>query len=202
MPAPFSRFHFLRPRNARTMGPLPLRNMRMLVTRRAAVAVMLLLAAALGCGREPTRPALAFIVMSVGATPSTGSPTSPVTLSVSVRNAGPTQVWHSQSLCDVGIGVWVLGPDGKTVLLSDPKQIRPDCPGYENVPFPPGQNLPGGATFTGTLYVPDSQDYPTPTYAAPAGRYTVVAAFAYRTEPRPEAPWIRIERRATFDWQP
>jgi len=191
----------------------------MTVTRRAALAVALSLATVLGCGQEPTRPTglaaqraigergiptFAAVHMFLSASPSAGSPANRVTIQANVVNASSKQIWHSACICGYpDIAMTVLGPDGKSVALSDPRYpYFPDCP-CGMLPFPPGENLSSGFTFTGTLFVTDSPTYPSPTYAAPAGRYTVVAHFGYWTEgPRGSRSKAVGERRATFDWRP
>ena len=174
----------------------------MSVTRRIAMVAMLLLAAVLGCGREPTRPVVPFVMMTLSATPSAGSPASPVTFNLKVTNAGPTQVWYIEGCgCDA-MDVTVLGPDGNAVLLSDPwaSYPYPLCP-CGPVSFAPGTDLSGGGRFTGTLFAP-SPVSPSPSYAAPAGRYTVIAKFWYEPGKSLSLPQVELTRRTTFDWHP
>jgi len=184
----------------------------MLVSRRVALAAMLLLAAVLGCGHGPTQPPVAIVLMSLSATASAplrahlvagASTANRVTLSAKVINAGPTQVWHYGCCYTPMVGIDVLGPDGKVVLLTDPKIAASlDCP-CGPAPFPTGEDRSSSLTFNGTLYVPDSPDYPSPTYAAPAGRYTVIATYAYWVGAAyPQTDVRSVERRTTFDWRP
>ncbi len=172
------------------------------VLRRMVIAVILIVACALGCGQEPTGP-VTRIAMSLGAAPARGSPASPVKFNVSVTNAGDRQVWRCAGCtCGNGVAITVLGPDGNAVILVDPKGPRPLCVD-NNVPFPPGETLTGGTggtTFTGTLYDGFSPTYPTPTYAAPAGKYTVIATFTYRTGSGETVH--SIQKNTAFDWQP
>ena len=175
----------------------------MLVSHRNAMAAMLLLAAILGCGHGPTQPPAAIVVMSSSATPSSGSPASPVTLSARVMNAGPTQVWHYGCCYTPMVDITVLGPDGKVVLLIDP-QIATllDCP-CGPAPFPSGDDRSSSLVFNGTLYVPDSPTFPSSTYTATAGRYTMIARFGYWAGASyPQTDARIVERRTTFDWQP
>jgi len=191
----------------------------MTVTRLVALVGALSLATVLGCVEEPTRPTglaaphatrergiptFTVIHMFLSASTSTGSPANRVTIRANVVNASSKQVWGSGCCGSADIGMTVLGPDGKAVLLSDPRYpfFPPDCP-CGPVPLRPGENLSSGFTFTGTLFVPDSPTYPSPTYAAPAGRYTVVARFGYWTEgPRGSRSAAVGERSTTFDWRP
>ena len=185
----------------------PLRGaMHKLITRRVVVAAML--AVVVACGQEPTRPPVTSVLMSSSVTPAGGSPASPVTIDISVTNAGQTQVWYTAGCgCEEAIFVTVLGPDSSAVLLSDPNypysSISSMCP-CGPVAFPHGETLRGGVGFTGTLYDRHSTLYPCPTYAAPPGRYTVIAEFEYSAESgaRFMSPGTTIKRSMTFDWQP
>ena len=166
----------------------------------AVAAALILLALAVACSKSPTRPPVTEVRASVTVEPSTGSPSNPVTMVFRAENAGTTQLWHCSGCgCGNGTSVTVLGPDGIAVALSDPLAVRPLCPDGD-VPFQPGEVLGNGARFTGVLYVKDSTVPPSPTYAAPAGRYTVVATLTYAASHPGEA--IGITRRATFDWIP
>ena len=117
----------------------------MTVTRLVALAGALSLATVLGCVEEPTRPTglaaphatrergiptFTVIHMFLSASASTGSPANRVTIRANVVNASSKQVWGSGCCGSADIGMTVLGPDGKAVLLSDPRYpfFPPDCP--------------------------------------------------------------------------
>ena len=155
-----------------------------------------------GCGKEPARPAITDVRFTATATPEVGGPSAPITVRGHVTNAGYTRVWHCDG-CDCEDGfIKVLGPDGSEVALRDPKAVGPACPpGF--APIEPGETLEPSRSFTGILYQRDSPEVPTPTYPAPAGTYTVIAAFAYLSgEPGVSREWIQLEHRITFVWQP
>lgn len=164
------------------------------------MAVAVLVVALGGCDRHMTRPAVAKVQFLLSATPATGSPPSPVTLLAHVVNVGDTRVWHCEGCgCGNGISVEVRGPDGHRVALEEPKASRPMCPdGFS--PLERGGMLDGGNIFTGVLYEQDSPVYPTPTYQAPPGTYTVIALFGYRATG--SGPEFVLERRVSFAWQP
>lgn len=150
-----------------------------------------------GCGTEPTRPPITSIALALSATPEAGDPSTPVSLRVTAKNTGDTRVVHCTGCgCDA-ITITVLGPDGTEVALSDPKAIGPLCP-IGNEPMSPGETLQSGVDFTGVLYLRDSPEYPSPTYAAPPGTYTVIARFTYLP---PSGPSSSVERRTTFVWR-
>jgi hypothetical protein len=153
-----------------------------------------------GCASQMTRPNVTDIRLSLAVAPATGSPTQPVGLDVHVSNVGTTRVWHCDGCgCGNGISVSVLGPDGAEVELQDPNAPRPACPDG-HVPLDPRETLGRMFPFSGTLYVSGSRTYPSPTYSAKLGTYTVIAHFGYSTTAPGES--IPLERRATFDWQP
>ena len=167
-------------------------------TRSVAIAAVLL-ALASGCAKSPTRPAIDDIRLSVSTLPSMGEPGPPVSIEIRVVNSGKRDVWHCEGCgCGNGIGLEVLGPDGTRVVLTDPWAVLPACPDGL-APLEPGGVLGGAGPFTGILYVQDSSIYPSPTYAAPPGTYTVVAGFAYSLTRGGET--FPIHRRATFVWK-
>ena len=170
-----------------------------MVHRWTGIAVAV--AALSGCGREVTRPAVTDVHFSLSASPETGSPSSPVTLRTQVSNVGDTRVWHYVE-CGGGnaISVEVLGPDGRRVALDDPKAVGPACP-PGMAPLEPGVTFERGSVFTGVLYEQDSQVFPTPTYPAPPGTYSVIAWFGYRTMGPWDGPDVALERRTSFEWQ-
>jgi len=151
-----------------------------------------------GCGKGPTRPAVTDVRFAVTAAPDVGGPSAPITLRGRVTNAGNTRVWHcSECGCEEGFSIKVLGPDGSEVALRDPKAVGPLCPPGV-VPLEPGETLEAPASFTGVLYERDSPTVPSPTYPAPSGAYTVIAAFEYAS--RVPGEWVRLVRRTSFVW--
>jgi len=155
-----------------------------------------------GCVARIMRPNITAVTLSLATSPAAGSPSQPIAAEVRVRNVGDTRVWHCGGCgCDV-ISLRVLGSDGREVWLRDPKAVGPACPpGFE--PLDPGREVTGRLVFTGTLFMAGQDTWPTPTYPAPAGTYTVVAGFSYEiSAPGPPEEWIPLERRATFTWKP
>lgn len=156
-----------------------------------------------GCGKEPTRPAITDVRFALTATPDVGGPSAPITVRGHVTNAGTTRVWHCSGCgCGDGLNIKVLGPDGSEVELRDPKAVGPACPdGFE--PIEPGETFEPARRFTGILYERDSPTFPTPTYPAPPGTYTVIADLGYLSgEPGVSREWVTLVRRASFVWQP
>lgn len=169
--------------------------------RTPVVAVTLALSALLsGCTKNPTGPPATDVQLSVSVQPSAGSPSIPVSMSLRAVNAGATQIWHcSGCSCGNGTQFTVLGPNGTEVAMFDPNSPSLGC-GDGPIALAPGGVLENGRSFTGVLFVTDSHDYPSPTYAAPAGTYTVLARFFYSKDPTGE--WIIVKRAATFTWAP
>jgi len=152
-----------------------------------------------GCADRSTRPAFTQINLSLAASPARGSPSLPVAADVRVSNDGTKAVWHCGGCgCGNGITFTVLGPDSVEVWTRDPSEPPPGCPDW-NTTLEPGGDLDRGLVFTGTLYV-TGQAWPSPTYQAPAGTYTVIARFYYATSAQGE--WVALERRVTFAWVP
>ena len=162
------------------------------------------LMAPMGCSRSVTRPATVDVQLALSTVLQSTESGPAFELSAKVGNAGTTRVWHCEGCgCGNGITIDVLGPDGKQVLLLDPRRLMPLCPDGPAA-LEPGGGLASGLTFNGRLYVPDSPILPTPTYAAPPGTYTVVAEFSYNTQQQwmSAGSALGIERRATFTWPP
>ncbi len=151
-----------------------------------------------GCGKEPTRPAVTDVRFAVTAAPDVGGPSTPITLRSRVTNAGNTRVWHCGG-CGCEDGFRVLGPDGSEVALRDPNAVGPACPAAV-VSLEPAETLELARSFTGILYERDSPTRPTPTYLAPSGTYTVIAAFDYASSVPGE--WVRLVKRTSFVWLP
>jgi len=153
-----------------------------------------------GCGPVPTRPAVTNVSFAVTATPDAGGPSAPIVVRSHVENSGNTRVWHcSGCSCESGFSFKVLGPDGSEVALLDPNAIGPLCPDGI-VPLEPTVTLEAGRSFTGVLYQRESTTVPTPTYPAPPGTYTVIAAFSYLPSVSGES--VTLVRRTSFAWQP
>lgn len=153
-----------------------------------------------GCGQEPERPRITDVRLALTAAPGAGRPSAPVTLRAQVTNAGNVFVWHCSGCgCGEGFQITVLGPDGSAVALHDPKALGPMCPDG-SVRLEPAQTLESGDRFTGVLYQRDSPSWPSPTYQAPSGTYTVIAIFNYVSSVPGE--WVGLERRTRFVWQP
>ena len=165
------------------------------------IACAIALLAQVGCSRQVTRPDILDVRLSTGAVPETGSPSRPVTIEARATNAGTVRVWHCEGCdCGNGIGVKILAPNGDEALLTDPRAPRPLCPDGP-APLEPRGSVTLRIVFTGTLYVPDSPTYPSPTYAAPPGTYTVLVDFGYGT--RGIFPFdYGLSRRTAFEWQP
>jgi hypothetical protein len=155
-----------------------------------------------GCGKESTRPAVTDVGLAVAAKPHVGGPRAPVTVHALARNTGNARVWHCRGCgCGNGMSIRILGPDGREVALQDPKTLRVgDCPDFLNEPLDPAETLEAGARFTGVLYERDSPAYPSPTYPAPSGTYTVVATIGYKSSVSGET--ITLTSRTTFVWAP
>ena len=170
----------------------------MSLPRVAMVASALAVLLQAGCGGRTTRPAVTDVGLSLNISPAVGTPSPPVVADARVRNTGSARVWHCEGCgCGNGVGVTVLGPDGVAVWLHDPRALLPACPDGA-VPLEPGGDLGGRLVFTGTLYVAGHPTFPSPTYPAPPGMYTVIARFSYSTSVPGE--WIPLESRATFAW--
>ena len=152
------------------------------------------------CTKSPTEPPVTIVTLSVTAAPATGSPSNPVSMELRAINAGGTQIWHCEGCgCGNGTCLTVLDPTGNVVALTDPKAPLPACPDG-SIPLAPQGVLTNGFQFTGVLYVKDSPAYPTPTYAAPPGTYTVVASFGYTKAQWGE--WMQTTRTTSFTWNP
>lgn len=153
-----------------------------------------------GCGQEPTRPAVTDVRLAVTATPDVSGPSAPISMRALVTNAGKTRVLHCSGCgCGNGISIVILGPDGSEVALYDPNAPAPGCADGLDQPLEPAGTLEGGGSFTGVLYQRGFPTYPSPTYTAPSGTYTVIATFAYRP---PSGEWVELARRTTFVWLP
>jgi len=153
-----------------------------------------------GCAKAPTQPPVTNVELSLTVQPSVGEPSNPVSVELQAVNAGQTQIWHCEGCgCGNGTSLTVLDPSGSAVALTDPKALPPACPDGR-APLAPHGVLANGFRFTGVLYERDSPVFPSPTYAAPAGLYTVVAGFSYSKEQAGE--WIPTSRVTTFTWKP
>lgn len=153
-----------------------------------------------GCGKEPTRPVVTDVRFVVTATPDVGGPSAPITIRSRATNAGNTRVWHGGECGgDDGFSISVIGPDDREVALRDPNAVGPACPPAV-VPLEPSQTLEATGSFTGVLYQRHSPTVPSPTYPAPPGTYTVIAAFDYASSVPGE--WVRLVRRTSFVWLP
>ena len=151
-----------------------------------------------GCGKEPTRPAATDLRFAVTAAPDVGGPSTPITLRSRVTNAGHTRVWHCSGCgCEEGFTTKVLGPDGREVALRDPNAVGQFCPSGV-MPLEPAETLEVASSFTGILYQRGYPTAPSPTYPAPAGTYTVIAAFEYASSVPGE--WVRLVKRTRFVW--
>jgi len=77
--------------------------------------------------------------------------------------------------------------------------LQPGCQDRVDEPLEPAMTLERGDRFTGVLYQRGIPTYPSPTYAAPSGTYTVITTFAYQP---PSGQWVELARRTTFVWLP
>jgi hypothetical protein len=167
---------------------------------RNSLAAPIALSLLLGCSKSATRPATPDVRLSVTASPAAGRPSEPTTIELSVRNAGDATVWHCEGCgCGNGSAITILGPDGNEVVLTDPLNPVPACADRVNAALDPGGVIESHLVFEGTLYVEHSPTYPSPTYAAPPGVYTVVARFDY-WPPMNASEQTKLERRTTFQW--
>ena len=167
----------------------------------AAPAILVLLA---GCSHTVTRPSAPDVRLSVSSSPAAGQPSEPTAIVLSVRNAGNASVWHCEGcVCGNGSTIAVLGPDGIEVALKDPHGPIPLCLDREDAELGPGGALESRLLFDGRLYERNSPTYPSTTYAAPPGIYTVIARFQYSTtanESQVGVERVTLERRTTFTW--
>jgi hypothetical protein len=169
------------------------------VRRRALVFVIAGVVVASGCGKEPTRPEDRSVSLAVTAVPELGDPSAPIALRIVAKNVGIVRVLHCSGCgCGNGITTTVFGPDGVEVALRDPSALGPDCPDGI-VALEPRGTVEANASFTGILYRRGVRTFPTPTYPAPAGAYTVTARFWYRGGW--SGAWTHVERTITFVWQ-
>jgi len=153
-----------------------------------------------GCGHEPTRPPVTDVRLAVTATPDVSGPSAPALMRAVVANVGKTRVLHCSGCgCGNGVSITILGPDGTEVALHDPNAPAPGCADGLDQPLEPAGTLERDDSFTGVLYQRGSPTYPSPTYTAPSGTYTVIATFAYRP---PSGQWVALARRTTFVWMP
>jgi len=164
---------------------------------RALTLVAIVLAA--GCA-DSTRPRdVPEVALTVTLSSPTGNPSAPISFGATARNVGTMQLWRCQGCgCGNGLGVYVLGPDGKNVVLHD-NPFPLDCPDGQ-VAFERDASVQSSDAFTGVLYDLNGSVYPAPTYEAPPGTYTVVARFSYATQQWGEP--VVVERRSTFTWAP
>ena len=172
--------------------------MHRLTRRSLAINLLALLGLVSACDKSPVRPPAFRILMSVRANPTTGNPSNPVMIEIRIVNAGSRAVWVCAG-CGCEGGLLILGPDGRPVALDDPKEPLPLCPVW-NEPFKPGAVFQGARPFRGVLYAQDSPTWPSPTYAAPPGRYTVIVRFRYTLTPGGGGQ--TVEETTVFDWQP
>lgn len=171
---------------------------RIVLTGALLLSALIVLSALSGC-RTTLNPRVTDIQLSVLTSSNQGTPPDSLEFRGVVKNAGTTSVWHCEGCgCGNGITLSVLGPDGLPVLIQDPNRIGPACPDG-TVPLGAGEKISRGDFFTGTLYVANARVFPTPTYPAPSGTYTVVARFVYETTAR-QPPFTTLERRTTFEW--
>jgi len=124
---------------------------------------------------------------------SSGSPTGPVTVDAEAFNDGRSSVYHEVLCVGGAIGMEIRGPDGKPVLLRDPR-VMPACPDYCCQELAAKKSVKREFPFTGTLYTPGGQ-----TYSAPAGDYTVTAKFDATTQPNGGSA-VSGTRQAVFHW--
>lgn len=124
---------------------------------------------------------------------SSGSPTQPVTVDAEAFNDGRASVYHDVPCAGTVIGLDVRGPDGKPVLLRDPRVI-PACPDYCCQELAAHKSVESELGFDGTLYTSSGQRY-----AAPPGDYTVMAKFDATTQPQGGSS-LSASRQAVFRW--
>ena len=109
-------------------------------------------------------------------------------------NSHGLSIYYAEG-CGEEDGIWFdcIGSDGRPVRVTPPGG-GPGC-ASSVVRLAPGSSLESSLRFDGTLY--DDQGLP---YAAPVGRYHVIAHFRYW--PAPDAvDAVVIEARADFQWR-
>jgi hypothetical protein len=124
---------------------------------------------------------------------SSGSPTEPVTVDAEAINDGRASVYHDVPCAGTVIALDVRGPDGKPVLLRDPR-VLPACPDYCCQELASHASVKSELAFDGTLYASNGQ-----TYKAPPGDYTVMARFDASTQPNGGST-VSGTRQAVFRW--
>jgi hypothetical protein len=149
-----------------------------------------------GCGNGPTRPAVTDIRIGVSVTPEVGGPSNPVSIRSRLENAGTTTVWYSTC----GHGGAILGPDGSPVAIHDPNSPPPGIPCWYE-PLEPGKVFEGAFDFPGVLYQQGTREWPSPTYPAPSGTYTVIVEFGYTTS-ETGGDFTRVVDSTSFFWVP
>lgn len=110
-----------------------------------------------------------------------------------VTNGQGAQVYHAAGCGRAGIRLRVVGPDGATVRLADPRSVTA-CADTCCVPLAAGGQLRDALQFDGTLYAGDGSSY-----AAPSGDYVVEATFASSGVPD-GASATTVTQQTHFRW--
>jgi len=147
----------------------------------------------LRCGDPAAPPVQSGIVLTLRLSAPHAGPGEVLVAEAAAFNRMPASILYSDG-CGEEDGIWfdVHGPDGRRVLLAPPG-VGPAC--ATRVAFlPPAGSLEASLHFNGTLYRTDGEPY-----AAPAGRYVVVARFRWWANTE-ATNYIVQEERQTFVW--
>jgi hypothetical protein len=168
--------------------------------RLRGILLALALSGSLSCGNAVTGPFQASqwredIRLGITASPTSGSPTEPVTIRKVVRNAGKTTVLLA-TMCGEPT-VWIHDEAGSEFLLRDPT-IAIVCPSNPFLPpLEPGSSWESTVTFDGRHYSSTGEHLD----AAP-GTYKATVRFSYFRDPYSKNPQkITLTREVFFTWQ-
>ena len=146
-----------------------------------------------GC-TSPTRPEI-DVQLDLSLSAASAGPGDIVTATATVRNLGKTAIYHCEC-CGCGVvDFGVLDHYGSPVEVVDPRTPRPACADDLTAALLPKKQKHAVLTFNGTLY--DSTGSP---YAAPRGKYTIIAQFTYRHSAVPSDHVSVLQKEATLGW--
>jgi len=143
----------------------------------------------------PTRPVGQDVGLDLVLSAASGGPGEVVTATATVSNLGETAIYHCEGCgCGVGIDLGVLDPNGRPVGVVDPRSPHPTCADDLMALLPKKQKY-AVLTFNGTLY--DATGSP---YAAPPGKYTIIARFEYQRSAVPGDDVNVLQKQARLSW--